>query len=171
MVSRSRIFCARTQGSRICNSISIKWSYQSRRCILYVVPLWHYLDWKQRCDWELHFRDIWGTIPGSLCPGAKDPGTWDSHHYSIKITPLKLQFFSTFLGKQEGIYHWLAINSRRRSFSNWLKNPRPDYSQLSLTLMFNGNYCLLFIISKLKWGNYYCNFFNKKISLFWLCTT
>ena len=38
-ISRSRLFCARTQGSRICTSISLKWSYQSHRCILYLMPL------------------------------------------------------------------------------------------------------------------------------------
>ena len=37
-ISRSRIFCARTQVSRICTSISLKWSYQSHRCILYLIP-------------------------------------------------------------------------------------------------------------------------------------
>ena len=28
-----------TQGSRICTSMSLKWSYQSHRCILYLMPL------------------------------------------------------------------------------------------------------------------------------------
>ena len=37
--SRSRIFCARTQGSSICTSISRKWSYQSHRCISSLMPL------------------------------------------------------------------------------------------------------------------------------------
>ena len=31
-ISRSRIFCARTQASKICTSISLKLSYQSHRC-------------------------------------------------------------------------------------------------------------------------------------------
>ena len=58
-ISRSKIFCARTQGSRICTTISFKWSYQTHRCIFYLMPkVWHYLDWKQRCHWQLHFKDI-----------------------------------------------------------------------------------------------------------------
>ena len=37
-ISRSRIFCARTEGSKICTSISLKWSYQLHRCVLYLMP-------------------------------------------------------------------------------------------------------------------------------------
>ena len=36
-ISRSRIFCTRTQGSRIFTSISLIWSYKSHPCILYLV--------------------------------------------------------------------------------------------------------------------------------------
>ena len=57
--SRSRSFCARTQGSRICTSISLKWSYQSHRCILYLMSLSMTLFGLKTAMWLVaSFRDI-----------------------------------------------------------------------------------------------------------------
>ena len=55
-----RMFCARTQGFRICTSISLKWSCQSYRCILYLMPLSMTLFGLKtaRCDWYWYCRDI-----------------------------------------------------------------------------------------------------------------
>ena len=52
----------------------------------------------QRCDWLLHFSD-WSTNPGSLRPGAKDPGSWDSHHvnkYVLTNIPILEKLFYHF---------------------------------------------------------------------------
>ena len=77
-ISRCRIFCARTQGSNICTSISLKWSYQPHRVILYLMPLCMTLFGLKTAMWLIApFQRYWSTNPGSLRLEAKDHGLWD----------------------------------------------------------------------------------------------
>ena len=83
-ISPSKIFCVRTQGSRICTTISLKWSYQSHRCMLYLIPLgMTSFGLKTAMQLIASSQRYWSTNPRSLRPGVKDPGPWDSHQLSI----------------------------------------------------------------------------------------
>ena len=80
-ISRSGISCSRTRGFRICTLISLKWSFPSHRCILYLMPLSMTLFGLETAMWLIApFQSYWSTNPGSLRSGTKDFGPWDSHH-------------------------------------------------------------------------------------------
>ena len=81
-IVRPRIFQPRTELLTIRTSISLKQSYQSHRCTLYLIPLSVTLFGLKTAMWLIaFFQRYWSTNPGSLRPGAKDCGPWNSHTF------------------------------------------------------------------------------------------
>ena len=69
------IFC---QVSRICTSISLKWSYQSQRCISYLKPLSMTIFGLKTAMWLIaSFHRYW----------SRNPGYWHKRSWTEIFTP------------------------------------------------------------------------------------
>ena len=157
-ISRSRIFCVRTQESRICTSISLKWSYQSHRYINYIWCPKYDIIWTENSDViDSCNSRYWSTIPGSLRPGAKDPGPWDSHpHCRMKVDSLGEQI-------------WY---SKRSSYlvKKYLVPTRFFHEQEKCRSTQWGYLYLFLIFLKILWFRMNWRYVNKTLSqFFWSC--